>query len=63
MRVKVTNEDATRTLRVTPKDVPSWASTFESKRGQRDVSSVELAPGKSEAFHVHAGRILICEEI
>ncbi len=63
MRVIVKNEDDLRTLRVTPQDVPSWAATFETNRGVKRPGSVELAPGKSEEFHVHSGRVLVCEEI
>lgn len=63
MRVKVTNDDAVRSLRVTPLDVPAWAAKFEASRGGRRPESRDLAPGQSEEFHVHNGRVLICEEI
>lgn len=63
LRVKVTNEDQTRTLRVTPHDVPGWAATFEIACNTKRAESHDLAPGESTEMYVHSGRLLVCEEI
>lgn len=60
MRIKVTNEDQHRSLRVTPADAKP-ADYIEC--GVESVYSQTLLPGESCEVYAHSTRVILLEEI
>jgi hypothetical protein len=63
MRIKVTNEDQTRTARVRVRDAKVYDGKTTGEFVEDSNPPTEIAPGQSADFYVHSTRDLIVEEV